>query len=174
LRCAFKLTRERTSPARLLSYVLVALSRLNGLTDRVVVRPGHGPPVRATREFVVSRISGGREFLFDSSAALAAIHATLQSEGSLPEFRFRVTVKYYYRTERGRVVTLRYDRYDLSVSAAEAGVLIEFSSLGGLSRTDPSSLVGMIAEEARSASGTPIPINVSVVPPGGSRAGFSR
>ena len=39
MRYVFKLVRDRTGPAKLLSYVLVALSRLNGLTDRILVRP---------------------------------------------------------------------------------------------------------------------------------------
>ena len=85
-----------------------------------------------------------------------------------------MTIKYYYRTDRGRIVTLRYDRYDLTVRTVEDGVLLELSMLGGLSRTDPASLVDMIVEEARSASGSAVPINVSVVPPGGTLAGSAR
>ncbi|HDI86121.1 MAG TPA: hypothetical protein ENF83_01770 [Candidatus Korarchaeota archaeon] len=174
MRYVFKLVRDRTGPVKLLSYVLVALSRLNGLTDRILVRPGHAPPVRATREFVVARLAADREFLFDSGAALSAIYAARQSEEPTIEFRFRVTIKYYYRTDRGRIVTLRYDRYDLTVRTVEDGVLLELSMLGGLSRTDPASLVDMIVEEARSASGSAVPINVSVVPPGGTLGGSAR
>jgi len=163
LRYSFRLWQERTGWVKLTSYILVALSRVNGLTDRVLVQPGHSPPIRAVREFVVSRVIGEREIIFDSGAALSAIYHLRHSESEQnAEFRFRVTIKYYYRTEEGRVVTLRYDRYELTLRGGKEGVSLEVQKLSGLARTDPLALVQIILDEAQAASGIPRPINVSL------------
>ena len=150
------------SSRRVLSLILVSLSKLNGSQETTELWSSKRR--RAVIGFVsyeVFIMMEGREMNFGNDLALRLtvplIRDSREPLGKKSEFK--VVLNYHYRDE-GRPVYLRRDVYLLSVKAVQRGVLLNIRRIRGIGRVPPEDLARKIYDIARGSSLSEEPITL--------------
>ncbi|RDD53514.1 MAG: hypothetical protein BA066_04045 [Candidatus Korarchaeota archaeon NZ13-K] len=142
------------SCGRVLSMLLLGISRLNGHREEIELWCGTSPEIRMGYVlYEVTRHEGRRFVPLTGSEVTRYVVRTLYGPDDPRElsYRFRVSLSYHYVKE-GRAVYLKGDVYELSLRGIDKGALLSLRFVKGMSRVGYDELVERIAEVSRGTS----------------------
>ncbi len=140
---------------KVISMVLIGLSRLHGLHEEMELWSGSTPELRkGFISYEILKKNEGKKYIpFQGSNAIEQVvrvlHSTEDPTGLL--YRFKIILGYYYISQ-GRVVHLKRDIYRMHLKGIRKGAIASLSLEKGLSRTGYNELMSRIIDKARESS----------------------